>query len=183
MDTVLAQKLMTAEEFAVWAEARPEKHWELFEGVPKLQPPQNLGHGRTVQNIALLLYGAPQPAGRKLFAATRGLLVKAGPHTAFEPDVVAFSGHMDDYEIIVPEPLIVAEVLAANTQRTDLTVKIAGYFNVPSIEHYVIADWEARELIHHRREGTGIALPVIVREGVLRLDPPGIGIALAEVFK
>ena len=23
---------MTAEEFAVWAEARPEKHWELFDG-------------------------------------------------------------------------------------------------------------------------------------------------------
>jgi Uma2 family endonuclease len=179
----LAQKLMTAEEFAVWAEACPEKHWELFEGVPQIQPPQNFGHGRTVQNIASLLYGAPLPEGRKLFAATRGLLVKAGPHTAFEPDVVAFSGHMDDYEIIVPEPLIVAEVLAADTQRTDLTVKLAGYFSVPSIEHYLAASWEEREIVYFRREGRGIAPPAILREGALWLDPPGIGIALADAFK
>jgi hypothetical protein len=34
--TALAQKLMTAEEFAVWAEKRPEKHWELFDGVPQM---------------------------------------------------------------------------------------------------------------------------------------------------
>ncbi len=181
--TALAHKPMTAEEFAVWAEARPEKHWELFDGVPQIQPPQNLGHGRTAQNIASLLYGAPVPEGRKLFAAMRGLLVKAGPHTAFEPDVVAFSGHMDDNEIIVPEPLIVAEVLAANTQRTDLTVKLAGYFSVPSIEHYLAAGWEEGEIVYFRREGRGIAPPVILREGALRLDPPGIGIALADVFK
>jgi len=90
---------------------------------------------------------------------------------------------MDDDEIIVPEPLIVAEVLSADTQRKDLTVKLAGYFNVPSIQHYVIADWEDRELIHYRREGRGIAPPVILHEGILRLDPPGLSLAFGDVFK
>jgi len=90
---------------------------------------------------------------------------------------------MDDGEIIVPEPLIVAEVLSADTQRKDLTVKLAGYFNAPSIQHYVIADWEDRELIHYRREGRGIAPPVILRQGTLDLDPPGLRLALADAFK
>ncbi|MGO9173579.1 MAG: Uma2 family endonuclease [Rhodomicrobium sp.] len=82
-----------------------------------------------------------------------------------------------------PDPVIVVEVLSPSTQRKDLIVKLAGYFEVPSIEHYVIADWETSELIHYRREGRGIAPPVILREGLLRLDPPGIAIALANVFK
>jgi Uma2 family endonuclease len=113
---------------------------------------------------------------------TQGLAVKTGPGSAFEPDVVVFKGPMDGHEIIVREPLIVVEVLSPSTERRDLTVKLAGYFNVPTIEHYVNADWEARELIHYRREGRGIAPPVILREGVLHLDPPGIAVALAEVF-
>jgi Uma2 family endonuclease len=79
--------------------------------------------------------------------------------------------------------VIAVEVLSPSTERRDLTVKLAGYFNVPSIVHYVIADWEARELIHYRREGAGIAPPAILREGQLRLDPPGLRLALADIFK
>jgi len=54
----LAQKSMTAEEFVAWAEARPEKHWELFEGEPQIQQSQNWGHARHVQNVSRLLYDA-----------------------------------------------------------------------------------------------------------------------------
>lgn len=61
-------------------------------------------------------------------------------------------------------------------------MKLAGYFDVPSIEHYLIADWEEREIVHHRREGGGLAKPVILREGVLTLDPPGLRFALSDVF-
>ena len=44
---------MTAEEFAVWAEARPEKHWELFDGEPILQQSQNWGHARHILSLAV----------------------------------------------------------------------------------------------------------------------------------
>lgn len=174
---------MTAEEFAVWAEKRPEKHWELFDGVPQMQQAQSWGHARHVYRIARVVEDAIQASGLALSFGIEGIVVKAGPNTAFEPDVVVFSGLMSDHDVIVPEPLIVFEVLSPSTERKDLTVKLAGYFQVPSIEHYVIADWEARELIHYRREGAGIARPVILREGELRLVPPGIGIALSNVFR
>jgi len=91
--TAPGQKPMTAEEFLVWDEARPKKHWELFDGVPRLQRPQNLGHSRTAWNIASLLNGARTPSGAKPFAGIRGLAVKAGPHTVFEPDVSVFLPH------------------------------------------------------------------------------------------
>ena len=136
---------MTAEEFAVWAEARPEKHWELFDGEPVLQQSQNWGHARHIRNLARLFEDTIAASRLGLFVGAQGLVVKAGPHTAFEPDVVVFAGPMDDHDIIVPQPVIVVEVLSNSTARKDRTVKLEGYFAVPAIKHYLIVDWEERE--------------------------------------
>jgi Uma2 family endonuclease len=95
--TALAQKLMTAEEFAVWAEARPEKHWELFDGVPQMQQAQNLGHAQLSWKIARLIEDAIAASGRNLLVGMRGLVVKASPESAFEPDAVVFQGPMDGH--------------------------------------------------------------------------------------
>jgi Uma2 family endonuclease len=83
---------MTAEEFAVWAEARPEKHWELFDGKPVLHLCQNWGHARHILSLAMSFREAIAAQKLDLFVGTQGLVVKAGPHTAFEPDVVVFAG-------------------------------------------------------------------------------------------
>ncbi len=179
----LAQRLMTAEEFAAWAEQRPEKHWELFDGVPQMQQPQSWGHQEVILTLYRLIYNAIKDANLDLFVGSQGLVVKAGPQTAFEPDIVVFSGKMAKADTVASAPIIAVEVLSPSTARKDLTVKLAGYFNVPTIEHYVIADWEARELIHYRRAGNDISRPAILSSGMLRLDPPGIEFAVAEVFR
>jgi Uma2 family endonuclease len=175
-------KSMTAEEFVAWAEKRPEKHWELFDGVPQLQQSQNWGHARHVLALFRLLDDAIKASGLKLFTGTRGIVVKAAHDAAFEPDVVVFSGRMNDRDIIVPQPVIVVEVLSPSTERKDLTVKLAGYLDVPSIEHYVIVVWEERELVHYRRAGDGLALPLILKAGAVKLDPPGVEIEVASIF-
>jgi Uma2 family endonuclease len=181
--TALAQKTMTAEEFATWAEKRPEKHWELFDGVPQMQQAQSWGHADVKGRIYIALVRAVAEAGLDYSVGVDGIVVKVSPKTAFQPDVVLFAGRIAKTDIAVPEPVIVVEVLSPSTERRDLTVKLAGYFKVPSIEHYVIADWEAGELIHYPREGAGLAPPVILRDGLLKLNPPGITIALADIFK
>ncbi len=181
--TALAQKLMTAGEFADWTGQQPEKHWELFDGVPHMQQSQSWGHADVKGRIYVALLRGVAEAGLDYSVGVDGVVVKIGPATVFQPDVVVFAGRMARNEIVAPEPLIAVEVLSPSTERRDLTVKLAGYFGVPSIEHYVIADWEDCELIHYRREGRGVSRPVIVREGGLTLDPPGIAIALADVFR
>ncbi len=181
--TALAHKLMTAEEFAVWAEMRPEKHWELFDGVPQMQQAQSWGHQEVILALYRSIYSAIKDANLDLSVGSQGLVVKAGPRTAFEPDIVVFPGKMAKTDSVAPAPVIVIEVLSPSTARKDLTVKLAGYFDVPTIEHYVIAGWEACELIHYRRAGNDISRPAIISSGVLRLDPPGIEIALADVFQ
>ncbi len=174
---------MTAEEFAVWAEARPEKHWELFDGEPVLQQSQNWGHARHIRNLARLFEDDIAANRLDLFVGTQGLVVKAGPHTAFEPDVVVFAGLMDDHDIIVPKPVVVVEVLSNSTARKDRTVKLDGYFAVSSIKHYLIVDWEEREITHHRHQCAGSAKPVMIREGSLMLDPLGLSLDVTKLFQ
>jgi Uma2 family endonuclease len=180
--TALAQKLMTAEEFLPWAVARPEQHWELFDGVPQMQQSQNWGHARHIRKIARLFEDEIAASGLSLSVGTQGLVVKIDLKSAFEPDIVIFAGPMDDHDIIVPEPVIVVEVLSPSTARKDLTLKLAGYFNVDSIYHYLVVDWEEREIIHHRRQGSGLAKPVIVRDGALTLEPRGLVLDITKVF-
>ncbi len=79
---------MTVEEFVTWASVRPEKHWELFEGLPALQQSQNWGHAHFKYRIARLFEDAIDAAGLPLSFGVDGIVVKAGPKTAFEPDVV-----------------------------------------------------------------------------------------------
>jgi Uma2 family endonuclease len=174
---------MTAEEFAVWAEARPEKHWELFDGEPVLQQSQNWGHAQHIMSLAMAFREEIAAARLTLFVGTRGLVVKAGPHTAFEPDVVVFAGPMDDHDIIVPRPVIVVEVLSDSTARKDRTVKLDGYCAVPTIEHYLLVDWEEREISHYRREGSESPPPLAMRKGRLTLDPPGLTLDISKVFE
>jgi Uma2 family endonuclease len=174
---------MTAEEFAVWAERRPENHWELFDGAPQMQQSQSWGHADVKGRIYVALLRGVAEAKLGYSVGVDGVVVKVGSATVFQPDVVVFGGGMARNEIVAPEPLIVVEVLSPSTARKDLTVKLAGYFNAPSIEHYVIADWEDRELIHYRREGRGVSRPAILREGALRLDPPGVVLELTDIFR
>ncbi len=39
-----------------------------------------------------------------------------------------------------PNPVVVVEVLSPSTRGIDTTVKLAGYFLVPSLKHYLIVE-------------------------------------------
>ena len=59
---------------------------------------------------------------------------------------------------------------------------LSGYFSISSVEHYLIVDPDKRIVIHHAR-GTGDVVSTrILSEGTVRLDPPGIEIAVGELF-
>jgi hypothetical protein len=53
---------------------------------------------------------------------------------------------------------------------------------VPSIQHYLIADLDRRLVLHHKRGDAGTIVTAIVKDGALRLDPPGIEVSLDGIF-
>jgi Uma2 family endonuclease len=76
----------------------------------------------------------------------------------------------------VPNPIIVVDVLSPSTRCVDASLKLAGYFRVPSLAHYLIVDPDQPLIMHHAR-----GLRPIVREGASTLDPLGT-FALAHVY-
>ena len=50
------------------------------------------------------------------------------------------------------------------------------------MQHYLIVDPDGPPLMHHRRQADGTILTTIVHDGVLALAPPGIEVAVAEIF-
>jgi Uma2 family endonuclease len=83
----------------------------------------------------------------------------------------------------IPNPVLVVEVLSPSSVKRDLSDKLAGYFLVPSIAHYLVIDPEESEVIWYRRAAGGmLEPPVPLREGFLKLDPPGIALDVADIF-
>lgn len=82
----------------------------------------------------------------------------------------------------VPNPVIVVEVLSPSTRRIDASRKLAGYFSLPSLHHYLIVDPEKPPLIHHQRQDDGTILTRLTGEGSVQFDPPGFEIEVARLF-
>jgi Uma2 family endonuclease len=79
-------------------------------------------------------------------------------------------------------PRIVVEVLSPSTIDQDQGVKLEGYFSLPSLSHYLIVDPDRRLVTHHSRGADGVIRPRDLRDGRLRLDPPGIEVAVEDLF-
>ena len=52
--------------------------------------------------------------------------------------------------------------------------KLDGYFALRSVEHYLILDPDRRVMIWHKRGQAGAIETRILRDGLIRLDPPGL---------
>ena len=55
-----------------------------------------------------------------------------------------------------------------------------GFSRARGIHHYLIVKTENRAIIHHQRDEAGVMTTRIIRDGTLRLDPPGID--LTDLF-
>jgi hypothetical protein len=64
----------------------------------------------------------------------------------------------------------------------DVSLKLAGYFRLPSVAHCLIVDPTQPLIVHHAR-GTGEAIATrILREGLIPLDPPGLTPAFSDIY-
>lgn len=81
-----------------------------------------------------------------------GATIVVDEYTVYEPDVTVQCGEEVDLDsITVPEPCILVEVLSSSTKGVDTGGKLAGYFQLASVQHYLVVDPEKHTVIHHYR--------------------------------
>jgi Uma2 family endonuclease len=167
---------MTADEFIAWAMEQPEgKRYELVDGYVHAMAPERVRHAKAKLLVARRLAEAVESAGLPCEVFPDGMSVPVDAETVYEPDALLRCGApLDGDAVTVTDPVIVVEVLSPSTQSVDLGDKLAGYFRIPSLQHYLIIKPGSPVVIHHARAPDGDILTRLVREMPLRLDPPGV---------
>ena len=173
---------MTSDEFIAWAMEQPEgRRYELVAGEVVAMAPERTAHALTKFQIARRLAEAVEREGLACQVFPDGMAVEVDATTTYEPDALVRCGPpMPDDAVKLTDPVIVVEVLSPSTRARDAGAKLADYFRLPSVRHYLLVRTEDRVVIHHARNDDGTILTRIVREGPIRLDPPGL--LLTDIF-
>ena len=112
-----------------------------------------------------------------------GMTVRIDETTAYEPDALLYCGQkLAPAAIEVPSPLIVVEVLSPSTRQVDVSIKLAGYFRLPSVNHYLIVDPTQPLMLHHSRRSNEDIVTRVLTAGTIALDPPGLELTLDEIY-
>lgn len=173
---------MTVDEFLAWAEAQPGRY-ELHGGEVFSMAAERTVHAEVKFAVQSALQAGIRKAGLPCFMLPDGMTVRISNDTAHEPDALVYCGpKLPANAIEVPNPVIVVEVLSPSTRRIDASKKLAGYFSLPCLHHYLIVDPEKPPLIHHQRQADGTILTRLISDGLVHLDPPGFSIQMTGIF-
>ncbi|MEM9694838.1 MAG: Uma2 family endonuclease [Myxococcota bacterium] len=171
---------MTADAFFVWA-ATQRGRYELAAGEVVAMAPERAAHNRVKFAAGRALQDAARGLACEVFVD--GMVVRIDDATVYEPDATVRCGvPLADHATEFSDPVVVVEVLSPNTQARDVGAKLEDYFRLPSVRHYLIVSPERHTVVHHDRDEAGIITTTIVKEGSLRLVPPGIEVTVAELF-
>ncbi len=178
----LPQQKMKVDEFLAWANSQPGR-FELYAGSVYAMTPEPAGHAKVKYAVQTALLSGIRRAGLQCHMLPDGMTVRVDRDTAHEPDALVYCGQELPGSVVeVPNPVIVVEVLSPSTRHIDASAKLAGYFRLPSVAHYLIVDPDQPLIIHHARQDDETILTRIVREGAFTLDPPGLNLAVGDVY-
>jgi Uma2 family endonuclease len=178
-----AIKRMTVPEFLAWAETQESGRHELVRGRIVTMAPERSEHVDAKRRAANVLEAAVERAGVACQAFVDGLAVVIDEETSYLPDALVNCGERVAPEsLVAPRPVIVVEVLSPSTREIDKSVKLADYFRVPGLSHYLIVDLGRRHVLHYRRQPDGAIMVAILKDGDLVFDPPGITVPVASLF-
>jgi Uma2 family endonuclease len=173
---------MNVDEYLVWA-GEQSGRYELLDGAVVAMSPEGAGHAEKKAAVHAALLAGIRARGLACYALPDGMTVRIDDSTAYEPDALVYCGaKLKPSALEVPNPIIVVEVLSPSTRHIDLSAKLADYFRLPSVAHYLIVDPEKPRILHHARAGGDTILTRIVNDGTIRHDPPGIEFAMTDIY-
>jgi Uma2 family endonuclease len=168
---------MTIEQFLEWDSA-DELRYELVDGVPVAMNPPMAPHARLVA----LLTGAIErrlrpPCGTYVGGGAR----RRDDDGNYRVPYLSIScsrspGHW------IEAPQVVVEILSPSTQKKDLSVKLAFYRSMPSVEEILLVRTDRRHVEHWQREGEDWRVRDLIGSAEIALRPLSEPIPLQEIY-
>lgn len=149
-----------------------------------MQQASRKSHSRIKYRLMKVLDAEIERLRLPLEADIDGLSVRISRVETYVPDIVVYPvGLTFDDDLVAIDPVLVVEVLSPSTRHKDHSTKVAGYGAVPSIRHYLVADPDARQVLHLVRSGAALVPAGEPKStGHLTPDPPGLTTDIGAVF-
>ena len=181
MNVTLRTPLMTREQFLDWVE-RQEAPFE-FDGYKPV--PMTGGtrlHSRLCQNLYLAV--GTRLAGSKCEFLPEAGIATLGSAVRYPDALITCSdGPVEDR--LMPDPLVVFEIVSPSSARNDHITKFREYSAVPSIRRYVIVEHSGPDILvysRHEAEGAWTAV-ALTTDDSLDLPEVGIEVPVNELYR
>lgn len=131
---------LTVEEYLAWEELNFEKH-EYIDGEVRCMAGATIRHNKIAMNTGIAI--GVQLAETNCSIVGSDMRTKAGARRYYYPDLSVFCGEglfLRENEMELINPVLVVEVTSPTSINTDRREKRNSYYEVPSIQAYLIID-------------------------------------------
>lgn len=180
--TLALRKIMTQQEFFNWAEAQDARYE--FDGFqPVAMTGGNLGHSRVIRNVNRQLANRLAGSGCESLGPDAGVATVGD--TVRYPDAVVSCTKSGNQDRVVPNPVVVFEVVSPSSVRTDRVTKLREYQAVPTIRRYVIVEPDAATVtvLFRGHADEPFRAAGLAEDDILQLPEVGIEIPVAAIYE
>jgi Uma2 family endonuclease len=174
-----AEKLRSIEEFLAWEREQPERY-EYAGGVATMMTGASLAHVTITMNIAFSLRQSLRNSGCRPFANDAKVLAAGSVRY---PDIAVTCTSFSGKDDVVPNPIVVIEVISPSAEREDRGRKKFDYFATPSIQQYAIIEQDERRIDLYTRSGDRWTDEIIEGHALLKLSSIGVDISLDTIYE
>ena len=174
MNIALRQPLMTREQFLDWVQTQ-EGRYEFDGFQPVAMTGGTSNHSLICQNVSFALRTRLRGSGCKVLGDAG--LATVGDAVRY-PDVLVTCAKYPGTVLLIPDAIVVFEVLSPSSGRTDRISKLIEYRAVPSIRRYVILEHRSADLTVFSRINGTTDWTAIALTADKTLDIPELGIAV-----
>ena len=143
---------ITPEQFFAWVSGREERY-ELVDGEVVMMAGAGRRHDRIVLNLTAAIHS--QIRGGPCQTFTGDTYVATNLTTRRMPDLGVDRGKPDDDSLMADKPALLVEVLSPTTGGFDVTVKLAEYQSLPSLNYILFVDTASPNVHLYSRDDDG----------------------------
>jgi Uma2 family endonuclease len=170
----------TVDDFLAW-EREQEERYEFLDGLIRMMVGGTVDHNTIASNVLTVLRSRLR--GGPCRAFMEGVKVASGAASMY-PDVVVTCTPPDPKSDLLPEPVVVIEILSRSTQTFDRGQKWLAYQGIPSLRQYVlISQDELRIDTYDRQKNAWIYQALTGPEPRLALAVGKIELTMAEIYE
>lgn len=170
--------LTSVEDYLQWELTSEVKH-ELIDGYLYAMAGASANHERIAVNMLSAFNNHLKNSPCEPFGSDMKLRVKAN---FFYPDIMVVCNFDDSAPFFTDTPLIIVEVLSKSTRKTDETIKLMSYINIPSLKEYVLIEQDFVDIQVIRRSEGWLQKHYFLGDEVT-FEAIGLTLSVADIYR